>query len=175
MQDKIYQKLITGEEAYKYTYEELYKEIEDYGYDNTQYITDFFWGLSEDKYYLKSDRLLFFDQKTKKKYSLIYSEYYNMLKKFIDSGCMNFMNTKIESNIIISDILTGFTYITRNIVLYKDNKVCINEGSFVDALYTIDNKLYISDEYKEYIKSSNHASIEFNKDMAKLKEYGLSL
>ena len=88
---------------------------------------------------------------------------------------MNFMNTKIESNIIISDILTGFTYITRNIVLYKDNKVCIDEGSFVDALYTIDNKLYISDEYKEYIKSSNHAGIEFNKDMAKLKEYGLSL
>ena len=83
MQDRIYQKLITGEEAYKYTYEELYKEIEDYGYDNTQYITDFFWNLSEDKYYLKSDRLLFFDQKTKKKYSLIYSEYYNLLKKFI--------------------------------------------------------------------------------------------
>lgn len=66
MQDKIYQKLISGEEAYKYAYEELYKEIEDYGYDNTQYITDFFWSLSEDKYYLKSDRLLFFDQKTKK-------------------------------------------------------------------------------------------------------------
>ena len=66
-----------------------------------------------------------------------------MLKKFIDSGCMSFMNTKIESNIIISDILTGFTYITRNIVLYKDNKVCIDEGSFVDALYTIDNKLYL--------------------------------
>ena len=34
MQDKIYQKLISGEESYKYTYEELYKEIEDYGYDN---------------------------------------------------------------------------------------------------------------------------------------------
>ena len=175
MQDKIYQKLISGEEAYKYTYEELYKEIEDYGYDSTQYITDFFWGLSEDKYYLKSDRLLFFDQKTKKKYSLIYKEYYDLLKKFIDNGHLNFMNTKIESNIIISDILTGFTYITRNIVLYKDNKVCIDEGSFVDALYTIDNKLYISDEYKEYIKSSNHAGVEFNKDMAKLKEYGLSL
>ena len=175
MQDKIYQKLISGEEAYKYTYEELYKEIEDYGYNNTQYITDFFWGLSEDKYYLKSDRLLFFDQKTKKKYSLIYSEYYNMLKKFIDNGHLNFMNTTIENNILVSDILTGFTYITRNIVLYKDNKVCIDEGSFVDALYTIDNKLYISDEYKEYIKSSNHAGIEFNKDMAKLKEYGLSL
>ena len=152
--------------------ESLYNIIKEYNYNNTNFIFDFFKNISPDNYYINNDRLIYFDHKTHKKYSLTDKINLEQLKYFIDNNYLQELNTKIYNNIIVSDILYNIKKLTTNFCLYNNKVICLDEDSYVDECYIEDNKLILTEEYKQNLKLEHNYKM-YLEDIKILKRYNI--